>query len=108
MNEPDEKPLQTTSFVIHATRGLIRDQRTRRTAMLVLLLSAFVLLAAGLTILTPLLNPHENPWRVIIFWLVCVWLTLTAFLLAIFDLVAVRMDARRARRELREELQDRQ
>jgi hypothetical protein len=83
---------------------VIRDQKTRRMAMVILLAAALVLLVAGLTILTPLLNPHEHPWRVIIFWLVCIWLTFTAMLLAIFDLLAVRLEARRAERRLREEI----
>lgn len=101
--DENEKPLQTTSFVIHATRGVIRDQRTRRQAMVVVLMSAVVLLILGLTIFAPLLNPHEHPWRVIIFWAACIWLTLTAMLLAIFDLLAVRLASRRAQRKLREQ-----
>lgn len=74
-------------------------------AMLAMLACAFVWLAAGLTILAPLLNSREHPWRVIIFWLVCVWLTFTALLLALFDLVAVRLEARRAERRLREQIE---
>lgn len=105
MNEPDEKPLQTTSFVIHATRGVLRDQKTRRLAMVVVLMGAFVLLAGGLTILAPLLNPQEHPWRVIIFWLVCIWLTFTAMLLAVFDLLATRLEMRRTQRRLREDIE---
>ena len=30
---PEEKNLEAVSFVVHATRGVIRDQRTRRKAM---------------------------------------------------------------------------
>jgi protein-S-isoprenylcysteine O-methyltransferase Ste14 len=103
-NSPNEKSLQTTSFVVHATRGVIRDQRVRRKMMLVLLVGAVVLLLCGLTFLQPALSPHEHPWRVIIFWIACIWLTLTALLLAIFDLLMVRMEARRAERALRESL----
>jgi MFS family permease len=105
VDENDAKQLQTTSFVVHVTRGVIRDQKTRRMAMVIVLSAALVLLIAGLTILAPLLNPHEHPWRVIIFWLVCIWLTLTAMLLAIFDLLAVRLEARRAERRLREQIE---
>jgi biotin transporter BioY len=103
-NSPDERSLQTTSFVVHATRGVIRDQRVRRKMMLALLVGAVVLLLCGLTFLQPALAPHEHPWRVIIFWIVCIWLTLTALLLAIFDLLMVRLEARRAERALRESL----
>lgn len=100
----EEKRLQTTSFIVHATRGVLRDQRTRRKAMAFLLAIAVLLLIAGLTFLQPMLNPHEHPWFVILFWVVCVWLTLTAALLAIFDLLLLRLEARRAERSLREKL----
>ncbi len=103
-NSTNEKSLHTTSFVVHATRGVIRDQRVRRKTMLVLLVGAVALLLCGLTFLQPALSPHEHPWRVLIFWIVCIWLTLTALLLAIFDLLMVRMEARRAERALRESL----
>ena len=101
-NSPDEKRLRTTSFVVHATRGVIRDQTTRRKAMLFLLALALLLLIAGFTFLAPALNPREHPWRVVLFWIVCIWLTFTALLLALFDLLVVRLQARRAERALRE------
>jgi uncharacterized membrane protein len=101
-NLPDEKRLRTTSFVVHATRGVIRDQTTRRKAMLFLLMLALLLLIAGFTFLAPALNPREHPWRVVLFWIVCIWLTFTALLLALFDLLVVRLQARRAERALRE------
>lgn len=103
-NSPDEKHLQTTSFVVHATRGVIREQNTRRKAMLFLLALALLLLISGFTVLQPALNPREHPWRVIFFWIVCIWLTFTALLLALFDLLVLRLQARRAERELREKL----
>jgi lysylphosphatidylglycerol synthetase-like protein (DUF2156 family) len=101
-NSANEKPLQTTSFVIHATRGVIREQRTRRKMMLVVLVAALLLLVAGATFLAPALNPREHTGRFILFWAACAWLTFTAILLAIFDMLVVRRDARRAARELRE------
>src|SRR5260370_2186222 len=104
-NLPDEKRLRTTSFVVHATRGVIRDQNTRRKAMLVLLMLALLLLISGFTFLQPALNPQEHPWRVILFWIVCIWLTFTAMLLALFDLLVLRLEARRAERALREKLE---
>jgi heme/copper-type cytochrome/quinol oxidase subunit 2 len=104
-NLPDEKRLRTTSFVVHATRGAIRDQNTRRKAMLVLLMLALLLLISGFTFLQPALNPQEHPWRVILFWIVCIWLTFTAMLLALFDLLVLRLEARRAERALREKLE---
>src|SRR5205807_7417668 len=103
-NLPDEKRLRTTSFVVHATRGVIRGQSTRRKAMLLLLALALLLLIAGFTFLQPALNPREHPWRVIFFWIVCIWVTFTALLLALFDLLVLRLQARRAKRALREKL----
>lgn len=100
----DEKPLRTTSFVIHATRGLIRDHKTRRQTMFVLLIIALVLLFAGATFLQSPLNPRQHPFWFILFWLTCAWLTLTAMLLAVFDMLIVRLEARRAERALREAL----
>jgi hypothetical protein len=103
-NSSDEKQLEATSFVVHATRGVIRDQNTRRKAMLVLLALALLLLILGFTILGPALNPREHPWRVIFFWIACIWLTFTALLLALFDLLVLRLQARQAERALREKL----
>ena len=104
-NPPDEKELETVSFIVHATRGLIRDQKTRRKAMVVLLGLAVLMLLAGFTIFQSALNPHEHPWIVILFWVACVWLTFTATILAIFDLILIRSEARRAERALREKLE---
>ncbi|MEY2484700.1 MAG: hypothetical protein QOH39_348 [Verrucomicrobiota bacterium] len=101
-NSPDNKPLQTASFVIHATRGVIRDQAIRRKTMFVLLLCALILLLCGSTLLQSTLNPADHPARFILFWIFCAWVTLTAILLAFFDLLMVRIQARNARRELRE------
>ena len=103
-NPPDEKRLETTSFVVHATRGVIRDQNTRRKAMLFLLALALLSLISGFTFLQPALDPREHPWRVILFWIVCIWLTFTALLLALFDLLVLRLQARQTERALREKL----
>lgn len=100
----NEKPLRTFSFVIHATRGVIRDHNTRRKTMFVLLIAALVFLFSGSTFLQGLLNPREHPFWFILFWLICAWLTLTAMLLAIFDMLIARLEARRAERALRDRL----
>ena len=103
--DPEEKELQSVSFIVHATRGVVRDQKTRRKAMVVLLAVAVLMLIAGFTVFQSALNPHEHPWFVILFWIVCVWLTFTAMLLAVFDLIVIRLEARQARRALREKLE---
>ena len=99
-----EKPLRTISFVVHATRGVIRDHVVRRKTMFVLVIVALVLLFSGSTFLQTVLNPREHPFWFILFWLSCAWVTVTAMLLAIFDLLMVRLEARRAERQLREGL----
>ena len=91
---PEEKKLRWASFVIHATRGVIRDQHTRRMTMFVSLLVALLLLGAGATFLHPMLIPH--PVWFILYWLACAWLTMLAVLLALFDLLMTRMQARAA------------
>ena len=72
--------------------------------MLIVLAVALALLFSGSTFLRSTLNPHEHPGWFIFFWIVCAWLTFTAIFLAIFDLLMVRLEARRAARALRESL----
>jgi hypothetical protein len=101
---PPEKRLRVAPFAIHATRGLLRDQKSRRRTMGVTIAVALILLVTGLTVLRPWLNPHEHPWRFILFWLACVWETVLAILLAIFDLLLTRAQEREARQALREQM----
>ena len=91
-------------FVIQVSKGLIRDQRARRTLMFYTVLVALVLLFAGSTFLSPVLNPHEHPLIVLAYWAGCAWVTLLAVLLALYDMVKVRTDVRRERRRLEREL----
>jgi hypothetical protein len=101
MDEGPEKKLAIASFATHSARGLIRDQKLRRNTMFVLLLVALVLLFLGATFLRPILDARQNPVRFIFFWAVCIWLTFTAFLLAIFDILLVRAQRRKVERILR-------
>ena len=73
--------------------------------MVIVLAVALVLIVLGSTALRTALDPHEHPGWFISFWLICAWLTITAMLLALFDLLMLRADARRARRELHEEME---
>lgn len=104
MTEPEEKQLRAVSFVIHATRGVIRDQKVRRKTMLILIVLALLFLFAGSTFLQAPLNPREHPLGFLLFWMCCGWLTLTAILLALFDVLMVKLESRRERRALREGL----
>ena len=103
---PNEKKLRIASFALHAARGLVRDQHTRRMTMFVVVLVAVVMLFLGSTFIAPVLDPHVRPGWFIFYWLVCAWLTATAVLLAMFDLLLVRAQGRAAKRSLAEKLDD--
>jgi protein-S-isoprenylcysteine O-methyltransferase Ste14 len=101
---PPPKRFWMVPFSIHATRGLLRDQRARRKIMAVSLVVAIVLLMAGFTVLRPWLDPHEHPFRFILYWLACAWETVLILLLALLDLLLVRAQARAARKALQEQI----
>jgi hypothetical protein len=90
-------------FTIQATKGLLRDQRSRRVIMAISVGVTLVLLLCGLTVLRAWLDPHEHPWRFILYWLLCGWQTLLALLLALLDVLMVQAQARAARKALRDD-----
>ena len=94
------KELRTGSFVVHATRGVIRDRTMRRRMMLVLLALALLMIVAGSTFLAATLDPREHAVRFILFWLACAWFTISALLLALFDVLMVRREARALQKQL--------
>ena len=100
---PPKKSFWMVPFTIQVTRGLLRDERSRRKTMGISLLIALIMLVTGLTVLRPWLNPHEHPWRFIFFWFACAWETLLVLLLALLDLLLIRAQARAARKAFREE-----
>src|SRR5438045_6673848 len=99
---PPEKRLEVAPFAVHATRGVLRDPRARRKTMALLLAGALILIALGLFGTKTWLEPHEHPVRFILFWFACGWITLTAVLLALLDLLVLRTAARQARKAMRE------
>jgi hypothetical protein len=61
-------------FIIHFTRGLIREQRTRRSVMFFAMLGTLVWFFLGATFLWgPLL---ARPFLFALYWLACAWVTL--------------------------------
>ena len=102
-DRPPEKRLRVAPFAIHATRGLLRDQKSRRRTMAGSIAVALFLLVTGLTVFRSWLDPHEHPWRFIFFWLACAWEIVLAILLALFDLLLMRAQERAAQKALREE-----
>jgi hypothetical protein len=103
---PPEKRLQMAPFTIHATRGLLRDPKLRRIMMAISVAIAVLMLVTGLTVFRSWLHPHEHPWRFVLFWFACAWQTGLAILLALFDLLVVRAEARAARKAFREQVAD--
>src|SRR5689334_12649261 len=102
MSLPEDRPpsprnLRIASFATHAARGLVRDQTMRRKAMFWTVMVAIVMLFCGATFLAPVLDPREHPGWFIFYWLLCAWVTITVVLLAIFDLLMVRVAARARR-----------
>ncbi len=98
---PEEKDLEVGSFTVHATRGLLRDRGSRRKLMAGAVLVSLVLMVLGSTVLDSVLDPRGHPARFIVFWLACAWVTITALLLALLDVLMVRKDARTLQQELR-------
>lgn len=101
---PNEKKLRLLSFATHSARGLVRDQTMRRKAMFLVVIIALVMLFCGATFLAPVLDPHARPGWFIFYWLVCAWITATAALLAVFDLLIVRTKSRAGRSTLAQKL----
>jgi hypothetical protein len=86
-------------LVLAITRGIIRDQSTRRWTMFVLIFLAVVNLFSGATFLSGWLG--ERPIMFLLYWVGCAWLTLAAVLLAFFDMFIVRASAREWKKGLR-------
>lgn len=85
-------------LIIPITKGVIREQSTRRSAIFFVMLTALVMLFLGATILDGWLREH--PVVFILYWLACAWGTFTALLLALYDILAIRTAARREQRRL--------
>ena len=75
--------------------------------MAVLLFVALALVIGGMIGLQSWLEPREHALRFIVFWFVCAWITLTALLLALLDLLVIRAQARQARKALRPDVAER-
>jgi hypothetical protein len=88
-------------LIILTTKGIIRDARMRRKAMLWLIGAAVVMLFAGS--LLPDSWARANPWPFLIYWIACGWLTLAGVLLALLEILVVRVAARATERRLERE-----
>ena len=88
-------------LIIPITQGIIRDQSTRRSAIFFVMLIALVMLFLGATFLDGWLREH--PMLFLLYWLACAWATMTGLLLALYDMLMIRVAARREQRRLAEE-----
>jgi len=104
---PNEKKLRIVSFATHAARGLVRDHTTRRKTMFWIVLGAVLMLFCGATFLAPWLDPKVRPGWFMFYWLACAWITVTAVLLALLDLLLVRAQGREEKRRLAREVVER-
>ena len=86
-------------WLLRYVRGLIVDQHVRRLTMFYVIIAAMVMAFAGEILLGGWL--HHNPWRFLGYYLACAGLTLVAALLAIYDLLMIRLQHRFIRRRLR-------
>lgn len=91
-----------TKLVIAITRGIVRDVHARRRAMFAITVAALVMLFVGAMFSSAAYVEH--PVAMLCYWGVCAWLTLSAALLAVFDLLLVRAHAAREKRKLRAEI----
>jgi len=89
-------------LIIQLVKALIHDQPARRMAMFVVVVVAMVMLFAGSTFLNGWLS--GNPFMFLVYWAACGWLALTAVLLALFDILMVRVQIQREKRRLKEEI----
>ncbi len=90
-------------IVLLLTKGIIRDQKMRRAVMFYVMLAALLMLFAG-TVFIPDSWARKNAWLYIIYWLLCVWLTVTGLLLAALDILIIRATTRIRKRKLEAEL----
>ena len=115
MSDPHEPPPQPASpappprarggplgWVLLYTRGMIFDQHLRRLTMFYVVIAAMVMAFVGDVFFEGWLR--ERLARFVVYWLVCGWLTILAALLALYDLLLLRVQHRLLRRELRERM----
>ena len=106
---PSTKPRRTVGpwrALLLYTRGLIVDQHLRRVTMFYAVLAAMLLAFAGDMFLGGWLNPREHFYRFAAYWLLCGWLTILSALLAIYDMLMLRIQHRLLRRALRAKMLD--
>ncbi len=88
-------------YLLAYTRGLIVDQHLRRMTMFYVVIAAMLMAFFGDLWLGDWLDFRHHIGRFAVYWLICGWLTVLAALLAVYDLLLLRIQHRLLRRELR-------
>ena len=93
-------------WLVLYTRGLILNQHLRGVTMFYTVIAAMLMMFAGpLFVFDWRKEPwHEHPWSFIVYWLVCAWLTILSALLAVYDMLLLRVRRRRLQRELEKQM----
>lgn len=99
--EPRRRGWGPFRFVLAYTRGLIVDQHLRRTTMFYVVIAAMLMAFFGDLFMSDWLDFRHHLVRFVVYWLICGWLTVLAALLAVYDLLLLRIQHRLLRRELR-------
>ncbi|HEY3900750.1 MAG TPA: hypothetical protein VGM54_19225 [Chthoniobacter sp.] len=87
-------------LVIQICKGVIRSHRVRRTIMFWNVLAVLVLAFLGSTFFWSWLR--ANPVWFLGYWALCGWLTILAAVLAVYDMIRVRLEGRHAEGRLHE------
>ena len=107
MNPPDPSPRPARGpfrLVLAYTRGLIVDQHLRRLTMFYVVIAAMLMAFCGDLFVSDWLDFRHHLTRFAVYWLACGWLTLLAALLAMYDLLLLRVQHRLLHRKLRERM----
>ncbi len=67
---------------------------------------ALLMIILGSTLLAPAISPREHSVGFVVYWAICGWITLTVILLALFDILVVKRDARTLRKTMERDLDD--
>ena len=110
MNDPQSPSTPPRSrggpfrWLVLYTRGLILDQSLRHWTMFYVVVADMLMVFVGDVFLGAWLDYHQHLARFTFYWLIVAWLTILAALLAVYDLILVRVQHRLLRRQLRERM----
>lgn len=93
---------KSQSFILLISKGILRDRVQRRAMLFWMVVATLVQLAVGVFVLDEWLMAH--PLLFLAYWGICLWLTITVLLLAIYDLLAVRVEARWERERIKKQV----